>query len=333
MRILSFVSALFLSSISALADPISELASFSVFDKIDLGAVAKEPNVAHGPPMGGRYISAQACFVVAAPPVRVAEALGRWNPTHHPELKVLLHSDLPSSPGPANFSRLSSAPDNAAVRSLVSATQKLSTDLQISKEEAKKLPTANTGAGAFPAPIASFWTEVLSGRARAFSSGGAASQAPYDHTGQSVRPAEELNGLLRQQEKVRKQFSALIDSSGIGRGAGSRPDLFWELLTADEQGVLTLGASYRRSANPGAYQAADVLYYASGGYYVGLTLYQIWPVDVGGRPSSLVWRGDFISSATVASLHGIERVASESSMMRDISKASSAFKRDIGAGR
>ena len=26
---------------------------------------------------------------------------------------------------------------------------------------------------------------------------------------------------------------------------------------------------------------ADALYYASGGYYVGLTLYQMWPVDVG----------------------------------------------------
>ena len=140
--------------------------------------------------------------------------------------------------------------------------------------------------------------------------------------------------MLRQQEKIRRQFSGLIDSSGIGRGSGSlRPELFWELLTADEQGVLTLGASYRRSGPNGTYQAADALYYASGGYYVGLTLYQMWPVDAGGRPSTLVWRGDFISSATIASLHGIERVASESAMMRDISKADTAFRRDIGGGR
>ena len=156
MRILSFICALSLSTLNALADPVSELASFSVFDKVDLAALAKEPSVAHGPPMGGRYISAQACFVVAAPPVRVAEALGRWNPARHPELKVLLHSDLPLSAGPASFSRLSSAPDNAAVRSLVSATQKLSPDLQISKEEAKKVPATmiNVSPTMRPAPNA-----------------------------------------------------------------------------------------------------------------------------------------------------------------------------------
>jgi hypothetical protein len=335
VRIFYFICLLAFWIPNTFADPVSELASFSVFDKVDLAALAKgDPNVAHGPALTGRYISAQSCFVVAAPPLRVAEALSRWNPSRHSELKVLLHSDLPSSPGPANFSRLSSAPDNGAVRSLVSATQKLSTDLQISKEEAKRLPAANSGGGAMPAPIAGFWVGVLSGRARAFASGGSAAQPPYDHTEPAVRPSEEFNGLLRQQEKIRRQFSGLIDSSGIGRGSGSlRPDLFWELLTADEQGVLTLGASYRRSGPTGTFQAADALYYASGGYYVGLTLYQMWPVDVAGRPSTLVWRGDFISSATIASLHGIERVASESSMMRDISRAVTAFKRDIGAGR
>jgi hypothetical protein len=335
VKIFSFICLLALWIPNALADAASELASFSVFDKVDLAALAKgDPNVAHGTPMGGRYISAQSCFVVAGPPSRVAEALRQWNPARHSELKVLLHSDLPSSPGPANFSRLSSAPDNGAVRSLVSATQKLSTDLQISREEAKKLPAANTGSGAMPAPIAAFWADVLSGRARVFSSGGSAAQPPYDHTGQAVRPSEEFNGLLRQQDKIRRQFSGLIDSSGIGRGSGSlRPELFWELLTADEQGVLTLGASYRRSGPNGTYQAADALYYASGGYYVGLTLYQMWPVDIGGKPSTLVWRGDLISSATIASLHGIERVASESAMMRDISKAVAAFRRDTGGGR
>lgn len=320
---------------NALADTAAELASFSVFDKVDLSALATGgPNVAHGTPMGSRYISAQSCFVVAAPPLRVAEAMRSWNPARHSELKVLIHSDLPSSPGPSNFSRLSSAPDNGAVRYLVNATQKASPDLQISKEEAKRLPAANSASGAMPAPIATFWADLLGGRSRAFSSGGSTAQASYDFTGQAVRPAEEFNAVLRQQDKVRKQFSGLIDSSGIGRGSGSlKPELFWELLSADEEGVVTLGASYRRSGPNGTFQAADALYYASGGYYVDLTLYQMWPVEVSGRPSTLVWRGDFISSATIASLHGIERVASESSMMRDISKAITAFRRDTAGVR
>jgi hypothetical protein len=309
----------FLISNATAADPAAEMASFSVFSGINIADLAKgEPKVAHGPALSGTVISAQSCFVVAGAPARVSEALRQWNPSRHSELKVLIHSDLPSSPSAANFARLSSAPDNAAVRSLVSATQKLSPDLQISKAEEKRFAglTGDRMAG----PIAAAWADVLSARARA----GRSSQPPYDHTGQNVRPSEELNALFRANDKVSRQFSGVLNGG---------PEPFWELLTADEQGVLTLGASYRRSESNGTFQASDALYYASGGYYAGLTLYQMWPVDVGGKPATLIWRGDFISSASIASLHGIERVASESALMRDISKADSLFRRDTGAVR
>ncbi len=322
MRLFSLLCISALVASPVLADPAAELGSFSVFNNINVADLAKgEPKVAHGPAMSGHFISAQSCFVVAGVPARVSEALRQWNPARHPELKVLIHSDLPSSPSAANFSRLASAPDNSAVRSLVSATQKLSPDLQISKEEEKRFAAVSgaTG-GAMPGPVAAAWAEVLSARARA----GRSAQPPYDHTGQNIRPSEELNELLRANDKVGRQFSGVLNG---------RPEPFWELLTADEQGVLTLGASYRRSGSNGTFQAADALYYASGGYYAGVTLYQMWPVDAGGRPSTLVWRGDLISSATIASLHGIERVASESALMRDISKATSLFRRDTGAVR
>jgi hypothetical protein len=322
MRILSLLCAGAFVVSNALADPVSEMASFSVFGNVNLAELAKgEPKVAHGAPMSGHFISAQSCFVVAGVPARVSEALRQWNPTRHSELKVMIHSDLPSSPGPANFSRLSSAPNNGAVQSLVSATQKLSPDLQISKEEEKRFAAVAgvTGSG-MSGPIAAAWADVLSARARA----GRSAQPPYDHTGQSVRPSEELNALLRADDKIGSRFSGVLSGKGEG---------FWELLTADDQGVLTLGASYRRSGANGTFQAADALYYASGGYYAGLTLYQLWPVDLGGKPATLIWRADLISSASIASLHGIERVASESQLMRDISKAVSSFRRDTGVVR
>jgi hypothetical protein len=323
MRFLSlFCLFAFVISKAVAADPAAEMASFSVFGNINVADLAKgEPKVAHGPVLSGHLISAQSCFVVAGVPARVSEALRQWNPARHSELKVLIHSDLPSSPTAASFSRLAGAPDNSAVRALVSATQKLSPDLQISKEEEKRLAAVSgaTGGG-MPAPVAAAWADVLSARARAGKSG----QPPYSHTGQNVRPSDELSALLRANDKVSSRFSGILGSGG---------ELFWELLTADEQGVLTLGASSRRSGANGTYQACDALFYASGGYYAGLTLYQMWPVDVGGRPATLVWRGDFISSAAVASLHGIERVASESALMRDISKATSLFRRDTGAVR
>jgi hypothetical protein len=330
-----FLAAILFWNSVARGDAASEMASFSVFGNVDLAQLAKtDVKTAHGPPMSNpRFLSVQSCYVVARPPAKEIETLRQWNPTQHRELKVFLHSDLPGSPAPENFSRLRNAPDNASVRALASKTEKLSSDLQISKEEAQKFSAAGAsgGGGAMPAPVVSFWMNLLSSRARAFASGGSAAQPPYNHTGQSIRPNEELNNLLRQQDKIRRQFSAFLATTGIGRGAGAKPELYWELLEADEQGVLTLGAAYNRAGSAGTYQAADTLYYASGGYYVTLTLYQMWPVAVEGRPSTLVWRGDFVSAASLESLHGVERLGSESAMMKDITKAVTLYRRDTSS--
>ena len=85
-----------------------------------------------------RFLAVKAATSRRVSPAQQIEALRRWNPTRYRELKVFLHSDLPSNPTPANFEKLKNAPGNASVRSFVAATQKLSPDLQISKEEAKK---------------------------------------------------------------------------------------------------------------------------------------------------------------------------------------------------
>jgi len=332
---LLFLVSLFGAALTiARADPVSELASFSIFDKVDLVQLAKsDVKTAHGPPMRNpRFLAAQSCYVAPGSPAQQMEALRRWDPTRHRELKVFLHSDLPSNPSPANFEKLKNAPANASVRSFVAATQKLSSDLQISRDEAKKFSAGTaSGGGAIPASVAAFWADVLSARTKSFVSGGMSAQPPYDHAGPSIRASDEVNGLLREQEKIRRQFSGFLGATGIGGGAGSlRPELYWELLDVDDQGVVTLGASYSRGGAGGASQAADVLYYASGGYYVALTLYQLWPVTVEGKPSTLVWRGDMISAASLGTLRGVERLGSESVMMKNITKAVSLFRRDSG---
>jgi len=328
---LLLVFLLLLTSTLVRADAVSDLAAFSAFDKVDLAELAKsEVKTVHGLPMGGRFLSVQSCYVAPGSATQQIEALRQWDPTKHRELKVFLHSDLPRTPSGADFAKLQNAPDNGSVRALVSATQKLSSDLQISREEAKRFSEGGAGGGgAMPASVVKFWTEILVSRAKNFISGGTSAQPPYDHGGQTIRSSDELNGLLKQQDKIRRKFSGLLAETGVGRGAGSlTPELYWELLDVDDQGVLTLGASYSRGGADGTHQAADVLYYASGGYYVALTLYQMWPVTVDGKAATLVWRGDMISSASLASLHGVERLGSESAMMKDIAKAITAFRKD-----
>src|SRR5258708_2853515 len=110
--LLLLVSLLRLGLTTARADAVSELASFSIFDKVDLAQLAKsDVKTAHGPPMkNSRFLAVQSYYVSPGSPAQQMEALRRWNPARYRELKVFLHSDLPSSPGPASFEGLKNAP-------------------------------------------------------------------------------------------------------------------------------------------------------------------------------------------------------------------------------
>jgi hypothetical protein len=313
------------------ADAVSELAGFSVFPKVDLAQLSKgeAKPVRSGSSGNARYLAVQTAYVVPGSPAGVLAKMRSWNPARYPDLKVYLHSDSGS-----DFARLQSAPSNSAVNYLVTATAQHSSDLQLSAAEMKGLAASGPDQGGMSGAIASAWAKILAGRSQAFASGGSSAQPPYENVTPPIRPGDELNGLLRGQEKIRRQFSGLLEGTGIGRGGGSiKPDMYWELLNADEKGVLTLGASYNRPGAGGTIQTANARYYASGGYYAGLTLHQLWPVEVEGRASTLVWRGDMISSASVGSLRGIERIAAESTMIKDISKVVALFRRDVGSAR
>jgi len=307
VKILSFLCLIAFSSSTAQADPASELASFSVFPKVDLAQLSKgDVKPVRGGSLGGaRSLFVQTVYVAPDPPQALLAKMRSWNPTRHSELKVYLHSDSAT-----NFGPLQNPPDNSAVRFLTTATSQNSQDLQLSAAERKLLPGEN---------FASVWTKILSGRVQAGISG-----PPYDNASPPVRPGEEVSALLRGQDKIGRQFSSVL--------SGSKAP-YWELLSVDERGVLTLGSHFSRSGTGGTIQTANVLYYASGGYYAGLTLHQLWPVQVDGRASTLVWRGDMISSGSVAGLRGIERIAAESTMIKDISRVVSFFRRDTGSIR
>src|SRR5215813_14685024 len=68
---------------TARADAISDLASFSIFDKVDLAQLAKsEVKTAHGPPMSNpRFLAVQSCYVATGSPAQQMQALRRWNPS------------------------------------------------------------------------------------------------------------------------------------------------------------------------------------------------------------------------------------------------------------
>src|SRR5947209_4274203 len=83
------------------ADAVAEMASFSVFNNVDLAALQGEAKPVRGPAMGnGRYQSVQTAWVAPGSPAQVSAAIRGFNPTRHSELRVLLHNNG------SNFSQL-----------------------------------------------------------------------------------------------------------------------------------------------------------------------------------------------------------------------------------
>ena len=140
MRAFLFLAVLSLVPLYGIqADPVGEMGAFSVFGNVDLGNL-REIATKRGPEMSvGRDLSVQSCYVVPGPPAKALAALEQWDASRHRELQIYVHGDLPVAPTPASFSRLAGAPENDAVKELVRLTQKGSTELQLTKDEAKRL--------------------------------------------------------------------------------------------------------------------------------------------------------------------------------------------------
>jgi hypothetical protein len=320
----------------ACADPAAELASFSSFKEVNIEKLAgAPPMMARGAAMSfPRGLAVESCYIVRKPLARTTEMHVQWNPLKHPELKVYLHTDYTGRPTLAEFQRIASAPAHAAVKGFVAATEKLSSggsDLQLSAAEAKAFGSeggAGSSGGAIPAPVAGFWSNVLFQRAQAFYSGGLAKLPPYETLGEAVRPLDEAARLLKEAPRLRGHFSALIDGTPLAGGKGSlTPVPNWEMFDVEGEAALSLDALFYRSGAD-SWQGVDVAYYASAGYYVFLTFYQMWPVKVGGQDATLVWRGDLLSAPHLATLHGMERMGSSTAMMRETKKSIESFLKD-----
>ena len=326
-----FLILIFALAGGAQAEPLAELAAFSSFKTVSLDKLASGSVMAtRGPAMNfPRGLAVESCYLVRRPLQKAVELHQQWSPVKHSDLKVWLHGDLTSRAGTAEFQKLRSAPSNGAVRAFVAATQKLgsgASDLQLSKAEAATFAgTPGDAGGTMPAKVAGFWSGVLSQRAQAFASGGLSRQPAYENGGEAIRVADDVARLLKEAPKVRGQFSALLDGA---TGNGGKGSLYWELVGVEDDAAVNLGASYARPGT-NTWQGLDLQYYSSGGYCALVTLRQMWPVTVGGQEATLVWQGDLISSVTLGSLHGVERMGSSTAMMRETQKFITRFLGDI----
>ncbi len=325
-----------LAAMTSRADPLAELAAFSSFKDVNLEKLAAGTvQSTRGPAMSfPRGLAVESVYVLRKPLQKAADLHMQWNPNKHPELKVFQHTDLSAHPVAAEFQKLGAAPSNSSVKSFAAATQKLGsgpTELQLSNADAKAFasqsPAAAAG-GALPPKVAAFWSGVLLQRTQSFLSGGAARLPAYETAGETIRPADEIARLLKDAARVRGQFSALIDGNALtGRGTAQGQAGYWEMFDVEGTAAVNLGALFTRSSRE-SWQALDGQFYSSGGYYVLLTFYQLWPVKIAGEDCTLAWRGDLISAASLATLHGVERMGSSTAMMRETKKSIESLLKD-----
>jgi hypothetical protein len=330
--------------LSANADPITELRSLSVFKNADIAKLAAgDVLAAQGPGMRfSRGGSAESAYIVRAPVKTSVGLIQQWRPTQHPELRVYVQEDVSARVNPNDFQNLASTPSNSSVKAFVEATEKLPGDaskLQLSNADVKQYTAGGSpGGGTIPAPVVAFWSQVLAQRAKSFVSGGLAAQPPYQTSGSNIVVADELAHLLEERGNVRSQFSSLISSTAIGGGRGSlTPSLSWQLFHGGARGsvslaAVSLDAFYARPAGDG-WQTADLGFYSSGGYYVAVTLHQLWPLQVDGNEATLIWRVDLVSSDALGGLRGAERLGSGAAMMREIQTNVRAFLKDTPRGK
>ena len=319
----------------AKTDPLERLKTFSELASIDLrklheGEIRGEPGSLMSFPNG---FWAETCFAVPLVPEEVARRLQIWNPSLHPTLKAIEFHKVSDPCNAADFESLSFKSGNHPLRWLLDkslATTARKSELNLSRAEAQQLGDCVKGKPA-PQVVAACWSKLLLERATAFQRDGFTGVAPYDLSGEKISPAVHLRGMVRERPAVAREFAPLLDQSGVlgeARPVTLKPFHYWGVYEANHRGTLTLGVVYLLALDD-RYQLLDAQYYVSGAYYTSITLYEVWPSQIGEKSGALVWRGDFFAAPTLAYTKGFERLAYGTIMLQELKKTIRCFQDDI----
>ncbi|MCE0499242.1 MAG: hypothetical protein LV481_14985 [Methylacidiphilales bacterium] len=278
-----------------------------------------------------RGISVQSLYIIDAAPAEVAHKLLTWTPASHPELKVWMHLSLPAKPTATDFNGLGTLPDNNSVGYLFDATANLDPDspsLQISKAEAQVITSLKAQNLDKKTLFVNFWSQILAGRIDNFL-GDRFATANYAISGGDIQPFNEITSLIRSDPKIYADFHPLFSQTPLYASSKLTPaNLYYECFDVENEATLGTGAIYQIT-NGTAIQSADIEYYLCSGIYADIELEKLWPVSVNGKTETLVWRADLVSTANIAYLHGMERLASISLMLQDVQQGVNAFRSEF----
>jgi hypothetical protein len=320
-------------------NPVEIIKNFSDFQQIDVvrllnGDILSERGSLMDFPNG---ISAQTCFAVPLSAEEAAKRLQLWDPSPHAELKVYAFHPLHMPCELADFQPLDFNNGQKPVRWLVAkmvASTPEKSELNLTRDEAREFAGCLPKRADLP-KVSGCWAGLLLSRASAFQQRGLAGVLPYEVAGESVSPAEQLRTMLREQLAVSHEFLPILKKIGLAGNAAEpslTPFYYWSLFDADYHGTMSLGAVYLLAVGD-HFQLVDLEYYVSGNYYTSATLYEVWPVQAGGKSGALVWRGDFFAAPMLRFTKGTERIAYGVLMLQDIKKEIRCIEDEAKTGR
>jgi hypothetical protein len=319
---------------------LAKLKSFSSFPDVTMASLAGgDIQTQRGPLMKFRRgMVGESCYIAKVTPEEVAKGVQTFDPSGG-DSSVVFHNKVHNPIQDDDLAKLNLESPRYGVRRFVSKTQAITpqqNDFFISKSEAAQIQKAVKAAGgsAKPAEVARrAWTEVLKARALEFDNGGLSKLSVYETGGVTVDPVADIKSLLGELPRIGNEFKSLLADTGL-EGAGTfkkevAGHLYTEVINYDIQATLELGAIFTRKFPDGRIQILDCIYFSTGIFYVSVNLYELWPVEVGGKPATLVWRGDLLSTPTLEVTRGVERIAYGKVMMVEIHKSIESFRKRL----
>ena len=322
LRLFAIASAFLISSIAARSaeagDPFRPWSSVEGASLRDLakGKIATSTNASMNLDRG---MSSQAVFVVNAPLETTHQALLKFNSTRHPELEVFQHHVFRDEKD-SGFDRLLLNPKDSASSALIRSMGDAGA-IQLATREIPLMPRTRT-----PDAAQQFLSGILRERWNRFSKAGDFGSVGSNDAGSEIR------SLLAEEGKLSRHFEPLLAALRTKGAPGTPRFFYWDLSVVDKKSAVQLGAVYGAEL-PESRQVLDVTYYSSNAYLVSITLYEMHPVTLDGKPQTIVWQGSLVSTTGIEGGLGLKRKIGARMMAADVEKWIRIFRTDAQVAR
>jgi len=325
---------------TAIALPLGQAAAletiqgYSGIRKIDPAKLAEgDIEGARIPATGGELsISTETLFAVPLPPAKVVnlmkDTVSATTVQASDTLDVEIHLPISKPAKVGDFELLHISKDPAGKSLLSASARGNGNGIHVNAVEADALAKAGS-----PEEAEAAWRKLLATRARNFQERGWVSAPAYDLGSKAFNQHQEMVRLLKTMPSILDHFKDSIGAAMTARPAPGMdlPKFYWETSKIQGDRTITLAAVFARKVSDRHWQVVEPTFYVSSKYFTALILYDVHAFEVGGKPGSLVWRGDFVITPSIGVAKGIERMAAENITLLEVRKSVRSFAEECRA--